>query len=339
MRRIGLAVVLALSLVLVPLVSEAQQAEKLRQVGVLNVGGFTPPPGGPDLAALTANLRSLGWVEGQNYTIVRRYTDGRDDRLPDLAAELVRLKVDLIVAVSTKCALAARQATATIPIVMVQVADPVQSGLVTSLAHPGGNVTGITFMGLVGQSIGRVTAGKELQLLREIAPRVSRLAYLWDLTNPNQVFLRGKVDAPALALGIKVWHIGVQSDSDLDNAMRLVLKERVEAVDFYGSSLVSPPATQRFAEFAVKNRVLTISAFPIFTRMRMGFLMSWGPSFSEQWQRAAHYVDRILKGAKPADLPVEQPTKFELVINLKTAKAMGLTIPQTLLLQADQVIE
>jgi putative ABC transport system substrate-binding protein len=256
-------------------------------------------------------------------------TERRDDRLPDLAAELVRLKVDIIFAVGTPCALAAWQATATIPIVMVLVLDPVHSGLVVSLARPGGNVTGITLMG-------SATAGKEIQLLREIAPRISRVAYIWDLTNPGQTLQKQEADAAALALGIRGWHIGVRTNSELDDAMPLLLKKRTEAVVVYGLP-VSELAMQRFAEFAVKNRLLTVTAVP--DLMRQGLLMSWGPSLGEQWQRAASFVDRILRGAKPADLPVEQPTKFELAINMKTAKAIGVTIPQTLLLQADQVIE
>ena len=314
--------------VAMPLAAGCQQAGKVWQVAILVKGS---PPAGPNpmFDLFVANLRSVGWIEGRNISFIRRFAEGNDDRLKELAAELVRLKVDIIVVTNTSTSIAARQATVTIPIVMTQVADPIGSGLVTSLAHPGGNVTGMSFMA-------RATAGKEIQFLREIAPRISRVTHLWDLTNPGQVLQKSEADAAALTLGIKIQHIAVGTDSDLDNAMTLLLKNRPEAVAV-GGLVVTDTAILRFAEFAVRNQLPTCTAFPRF--VQQGFLLSWGPAIREQWQRAASYVDKILKGAKPADLPVEQPTVFDLVINLKTAKALGLTIPPSVLARADQVIE
>src|SRR5262245_5200043 len=326
MRRIGRAVVLTLSLVLAPLVPEAQSpAGKSWRIGVLL--SLFPPDAEPP-QALRQGLRMLGYVEGQNLVIDWRYAQGRDERLPDLAAELVKLKVDLIVADITLAVRAAMRATSTIPIVMTVSADAVGGGVVASLARPGGNVTGLSIL-LAETSV------KRLQLLKEAVPKVSRVAVLWDQATPFHRTMLKEVEAAAPSLRIQPFAIAVKGRDDLGNALSEATKVRADAL--LVSQGMSPTAQRQLLSFAAKNRLPTMYLRK--EHVSEGGLMSYAPSFSEMFRHSASYVDKIFNGAKPADLPVEQPTKFELVINLKTAKALGLTIPPSVLGRADQVIQ
>jgi len=321
MRRIGLAVALALGLALAPLATDAEQTGRVPKVGFLG--------GAPFIQAFDRGLRELGYTDGQNIVIEQISWAGQDEELPTLAAELVRRKVDLLVAGTTPRALAARNATTTIPIVMVNVADPVASGLVVSLARPGGNVTGLSRVSLD-------LIGKNLELLREAAPVVTRLAVLVNPTHALHPALLNSAKHTAALLTLKLEPVEAAAPKELEHAFSVIARKRVNAL------LVLPDGMfwgerRRIADFALTSRLP--SMFGNTEHAEAGGLMSYAPSSLEPYRRAAYYVDKILKGAKPADLPVEQPTKFELVINLKTAKALGLTIPQTLLLRADQLIE
>jgi len=270
-------------------------------------------------------LREHGYVEGQNIIIECRSALEATDHLPAFAAELVRLKVDVILALGTPSARAAKQATKTIPIVMVYVSDPVESGLVTSLARPGGNVTGLSVLTAD-------LAPKALETLKEAAPSVSRVALLMDPTNPGQTSADRQIDAAAKILGVTLQRFDSRTAASLDATFTTALRQRQQAL------LVFPlPQVQRIAHWGIQNRLPTIAFLP--QHVREGILMCYGPNVAEQYHRGGAYIGKILKGAKPGDLPVEQPTKFELVINLKTAKALGLTIPQSLLLRADKLIE
>src|SRR3989454_497288 len=320
MRLIGLALALALA----PLVAEAQPAEKLARIGYLSLGSAADTP-----KALLQGLRELGYVEGQNLVIEYRYAEGKAERLPDLAAELVSLSVDVIVAGGTPPPLAAKRATRTIPFVMTSAGGPVGSGLVASLARPGGNVTGLS-------TFTRELAAKRLQLLKEVVPGVSRVAVLWNAANPYAVLNMRETEAAAQTLGVQVQSLEVRGPDDFENALPAAIRGRAGAL-----IVVDDPLTfayrMRIADFAARNRLPAMYGFREFAEA--GGLTAFGANLADLYRRAATYVDKILKGAKPSDLPVEQPTKFELVINMKTAKALGLTIPQSLLLRADQVIE
>jgi putative ABC transport system substrate-binding protein len=317
---------LAGGLLVSPLAAEAQQqVGKLSRIGVL-MNLYSPDAHPPQ--ALRQRLRDLGYVEGQNLIIDWRYQLGGTDRLATLAAELVRLKPDVIVADVTVAIRAAMQATSTIPIVMASSADAVGGGLVTSLGRPGGNVTGVTTM------LAEMSA-KRLQLLKEVAPNVSRVAVLWDPAIPWHRALLKEVEAAAPALRLQPAVIAVRNRDDLGDAFSEMTKGRFDAV--FVSHTMTPRARGQMIDLAAKRRMPTM--FMDRDYVAAGGLMSYGSNFSEEFRHAAEYVDKILKGAKPGDLPVEQPTKFELVINLKTAKALGLTIPQSLLQRADGVIQ
>jgi len=323
MRRIGLAVVLALSL-LAPLAVEGQQAGKIPKIGWLAAGsaaGVAPLTG-----AFRQGLRQLGYVEGKDIVIEYRYAEGKFDRLPDLAGEIVHLKVDVIVVAQVDAIRAAKQATATIPIVMIGPGDPVGLGLITSLARPGGNLTGLSFLSTE-------LAGKRLELLKEAFPTISRVAVLGTSGSSQEV---KEIEVAALTLGIHVRAVVVQSPDDFENAFVTIARDNVSALLILRSPLIRTHAT-RIAELAAKKRLPTMYDDKLF--LEAGGLMSYGTDTIGFYSRAAYFVDKILKGAKPADLPVEQPTKFELVINLKTAKALALTIPQAVLLRADEVIQ
>ena len=279
--------------------------------------------------AFQQGLRDLGWVEGANVKIEYRYADGRSERLPELAAELIKLKVDLIVVAVTPDALAAAKATKSIPIVMAAPGDPVETGLVASLARPGGNVTGLAQMGID-------LAGKRLELLKDAAPGISRLAVLWNPQDPISRLVWKEIQLPARQLSIDLHSLEVWSGDQFDAAFASAIAAKGDAI----TALPSPVFVvngQRIAEFAVKNRLPSMFHLPEF--VRAGGLLSYGPDRSDMFRRAATYVDKILKGANPAELPVEQPTKFQLVINLTTANTLGLTLPRLLLMQADEVIE
>jgi ABC-type uncharacterized transport system substrate-binding protein len=319
---------LAGGLLAAPLAAEAQPAGKVLRIGFLSL---TSPSDRPALLdAFRQGLRELGWVEGQNIVIDYRYAEGRVDRLPDLAAGLVRLKVDLIVSWGTQGVTAARNATETIPIVMIAVRDPVGIGLMTSLARPGGNVTGVS--GYAGLEI----VAKQLELLKEIVPKIRRVAILSNPTNAYHQLAIREVNVVARSLGVQLQLLEARGPNEFDGAFAAMARERVGALLVLSDAMLNSHGT-RLADLAARSRLP--AAYGVRESVEAGGFMSYGPSFLDLFRRSAAYVDKILKGAKPADLPVEQPTKFELVINLKTAKALGLTIPPSLLQRADQVIE
>ncbi len=323
-RRTFLGVI-AGGLFAAPLAAEAQQARQIPRVGVLM--NLYPPDADPP-QALRQGLREVGYVEGQNLVIDWRYQLGRADRLPALAAELVRLKPDVIVADATGAVRAAMQATSTIPIVMASSADAVGTRLVPNLGRPGRHVTGVTIL------LEEMSA-KRLQLLKEAVPSVSRVAVLWDPALPWHPAMLKQVEAVAPSLRLQPIAIAVKNRGDFGDAFAEISSARVDAL--FVSETMTPAARKQIVDFAVKNRQPAM--FMNRDYVTAGGLMSYAPDFSDAFRHAAYYVDRILKGAKPSDLPVEQPTKFELVINLKTAKALGVTIPPSLLQRADQVIE
>jgi putative ABC transport system substrate-binding protein len=329
-RPTVVALILALGLLLAPLPADAQQAAgKVYRIGFLSAGGAPTPstPAGA-LDAFRQGLRDLGYVEGQNIAIEYRWAEGQLDRLPDLATELVRLKVDVIVASSTPTALAAKNATRTIPIVFVTAGDPVGSGLVAGIARPGGNITGLS---LLAPEI----VAKQLQLLKEAVPHASRVAVLSNPANPYTALMVKETEAAARSLGMWVQLLGVRGADAFDSAFSAVTKGRASALFVLFDPFLFAHRT-RIAEFANKNRLPAM--YPHREYAETGGLMAYGADIRDNFRRAATYVHKILTGTKPADLPVEQPTKFELVINLKTAKAMGLTIPQSVLIRADEVI-
>jgi len=325
-RRYTLLALLALGAA--PLVAGAQQGGKVPRIGFLSATSPSDRP--PLLDAFRQKLRELGWVEGQNIVIDYRYAEGRADRLPDLAAELVRVKVDLIVSWGTQGVMAAKNATETIPIVMIAVRDPIGTGLIASLARPGGNVTGVS------GSAGLEWVAKQLELLKETVPKIARVAILSNPTNAYHQLAIRELDVAARPLGVQLQLLGARGANEFDGAFAAMAKESVGALLVLSDVMLNSHGT-RLADLAAKSRLP--AAYGVRESVEAGGLMSYGPSFHDSFRRGATYVDKILKGAKPAELPVEQPTKFELVINMKTAKALGLTIPQSVLLRADEVIQ
>jgi putative tryptophan/tyrosine transport system substrate-binding protein len=328
-RDAGLVLLLGpLILGAAPRPAEAQQAGKVYRIGYMSA----PSRASVELVlqAFLRALRDLGWVEGQNLIIEYRWADGKIERLPDFAVELVRQKVDLIVAPAGVAAQAAKKATSSIPIVMMFPADPVELGLVASLGRPGGNVTGTTL------SPGPEIFGKQLQILKEVVPRASRVAVL---SNPADAGLASQVQAvetAARSLGIHLQRVEARGPEEFDSAFAAMVRERAEALLLSGSATFLVHRT-RIAEFAVKGRLPTMNTYR--EMVEAGGLMAYGLNMTDFIARSAVFVDKILKGAKPAELAVEQPTKFELVINLKTAKAIGVTIPPSVLARADEVIQ
>jgi len=310
-----------------PRAAGAQQLSKVPRIGLL--GTDSPAGAANRLEDFRQGLRDLGYVEGQNIAIEYRWAEGRVERVPDLAAQLVGLKVDVIVATSSPMALAAKKATRTIPIVFVTAADPVASGLVAGIARPGGNVTGVS---LLAPEI----VARQLQLLKEAVPTVSRVAVLSNPGNSYTTLLVKEIEAAARSLGVRVEIVEVRGVDAFDSAFSAVTKARPGAL-FVLFDPMFFAHRKRIAEIANKNRLPAM--YPHKEYAEAGGLIAYGVDLRDNFRRAATYVDKILKGAKPADLPVEQPAKFELVINLKTAKALGLTIPPSLLQRADQVIE
>ena len=326
LKRVSLIIGLIAACLAVPLAGEAQQqVGKLSRVGVL-MNLYSPEADPPQ--ALRKELRDLGYVEGQNLVIDWRYQLGQSDRLPVLAAELISLKPDVIVADVTVAIRAAMQATSTIPIVMAVSADAVGSGLVTNLGRPGSNVTGVTIM------LAEMTA-KRLQLLKELVPNASRVAVLWDPAIPWHRALLKEVEAAASQLRLQPIVIAVRSRGDLSDTFSAITKSRADTM--FVSHTTTPSARRRLVDFASKNRLPTM--FMSRQYVAAGGLASYGPNFSEGFRHAARYVDKILKGSKPGDLPVEQPTKFELVINANAAKALGLTLAPSVFARADDVIQ
>ena len=306
-----------------PLVTFALQHTKLPRIGIL---GSTY---GTAWDAFRLGLRELGYVEGRNITMEWRWAEGKPDRFPELATELVELKVDLIVTSSTQAALAAKQATSSIPIVMTISSYPEKLGLAESLAHPGGNITG--FSNMAPELI-----GKRLELLKAIAPKVSRVAVLWNPVSRIEPYGFREVLAGASAVGVEIQSVEVRTPDDYPAAFATVTASRADALHAFGNP-VNFKHLQLIADFALRN--LLPSSYEERAFVVAGGLLSYAPSFIDLYQRTASYVDKILKGAKPGDLPIQQPTKFEFVINSKTAKALGLTIARSLLMRADDVIQ
>jgi len=327
MRRIGLAFILALGLAVAPLAPEGQQPPRVAVIGVLDPGNVNP--GSPMLPAFRQGLRELGWVDGQNIRLEQRYAEWKMERLPTLAAELVRLRPDVIFTWTQPAAIAAKQATSMIPIVIGAVTDLVAIGVAESFARPGGNVTGMSMLGAEAEA-------KRLQLLKEGAPSVSRVALLVDPALSSEKDYPIAFADAARQLGVQLLRFDAQNPTDIERAMSAVRQAHVDALLMVDSAMLSTNQN-RITKLAIQYRLPAISRSPGFAQA--GGLFQYGENPRELARRAAVYVDKILKGAKPADLPVEQPTKFELVINLKTAKVLGLTIPQTLLLRADELIQ
>jgi putative ABC transport system substrate-binding protein len=307
--------------------AEAQQPARIHRIGILS------PASGSFFSArdeaFRQRLRELGYVEGKNIFIEYRHAEGKAERLPDLVAELLRLKVDIIVTTGPSTTLAAKKASGTIPIVIASAGDPVGSGLVSSLAQPGGNITGLSLMA-------PDLDGKRLELLKEAFPKVARVAFLWQPGGARGNLALTEMEAAAKALGLKLLSLEVRSLDDFEGAFARAKKERAQALITTTGTLINTQQRQ-VLDFAAKNRLPAIYAYSEF--VEAGGLMSYAPNYADLWRRAAYFVDKILKGTKPADIPVEQPTKFELVINLKTAKQIGLTLSPEFLSRANQVIK
>ena len=328
MRRIGL-VILAVALTLAPLAGDAQQAGKIQKIGWLSDGVRSDRS---DLqGAFVEGLRDLGYEEGRNVVIERRDAEGRIERLPALATEVVKLGVDVIVTAGggVPTTNAAKRATSSIPIVMTEAGDPVATGLVASLARPGGNVTGLA-------SMDPDTSRKRLQLLKVVAPHVRRVAILYNPTFPATVLILKEAQLAASTLGVTILPMEARSREELDSAFARMIKSGGDSLLLMGDPFTSNQR-RRILDLISNHRLPAISQTREF--VESGGLMGYGPSYPEMYRRAATFVDKILKGAKPSDLPVEQPTKFEVIINLKTAKALGLTIPQSILVRADEIIQ
>ena len=304
---------------------EAQPAAKVPRIGVLLVGSA----GGPALEAFRQGLHDLNYIEGKNIIIEYRFAKGNPDRIPDLAADLIHKKVDVIITAGTAQARVIQQATATIPIILAVSGDPVATGLVASLARPGKNITGLSM-------ISPELSGKGLELLKEAVPKIGRVGVLWDSVVPDNTLDFKTTQLAARALGLKLQSLEVRSPEDLEGAFSIVAKQRLDALAVIGGGIINSHQ-KRILAFEAKNRLPAIHEILWFAEA--GGLMAYGVNFADLFRRAATYVDKILKGRKPADLPVEQPKKFELVINLKTAKLIGLTIPPNLLARADKVIQ
>jgi putative tryptophan/tyrosine transport system substrate-binding protein len=307
--------------------AEAQQTGKIFRIGFLVANFPSTNPG--RLEAFRQGLRDLGYVEGKSLVIEWRYAEGKPDRLPALAAELVRLKVDLIVTAGPAATRPAKEATVTIPIVMGFDNDPVGNGFVATLARPGGNITGVS-------TLAPEISGKQLELLKEIVLRLSRVAVFGNSNEPGNAQALREVEVAAGAFGVQLQHLDVRDPKDIETAFRAVNKGRADAILMLNSPVLNPHRTQ-VVNLAVKSRIPVIYGQSEF--VEAGGLMTYGVSFPDLFRRAATYVDKILKGAKPADLPVEQPIKFEFIVNLKAAKQIGLTIPPNVLVRADKVLK
>jgi putative tryptophan/tyrosine transport system substrate-binding protein len=307
--------------------AEAQQATKVPRIGFLGAASASALT--DQLDAFREGLRELGYVEGKNVVVEYRYADGKVDHVPELAAELVALKVDVIVTYQTPSVLALKKASATMPIVFAMLSFPVENGIVASFARPGGNATGLTVLS-------EELNGKRLELLKEAAPKVTRVGVLSNLTNPTQPLEWKEIQAAAQGLGLKLQSLGVRSSNDFDGVFEGALKQRIQALINLPEALFIVQLN-RIVGFAAKNKLPAMYSSSEF--VQAGGLMSYGPIITDLWRRAATYVDKILKGTKPAELPVERPTKFYFLINLKAAKQIGLTIPPNVLARADRVIK
>jgi putative ABC transport system substrate-binding protein len=307
--------------------AEAQQAGKIPRIGFL--GNSTPALEDNLIGPFREGLRDLGYIEGRNILVEYRWAEGKYERFPTLIAELITLKVDVIVTAGTPASLAVKKATTTIPLVMIAVGEPVATGLVASLARPGGNITGLT-------SISPEIEGKRLELLREVVPKISHVAVLWNAGSPVQVIQEKETRDAAQVLGMKMLSLGVRSREEIEEAFATIVRERPAALLVLADRLFLHHRAA-IMDFATKHRLPGVHAYV--ELVEAGGLMSYGPSYAAMHRRAAYFVDRILKGAKAADLPVEAPAKFELVVNLKAAKQIGVTIPPNVLYRADKVIK
>jgi len=323
----GIGFIITLGILLGSLAAQAQQTGNVYRIGFL----------GNSTAALEANLvgpfreglRDLGYVEGRNVLIEYRWAEGKYDRFPALIGELLALKVAVIVTAGTPATLAVKKATTSVPVVMTAVGDPVGTGIVPSLSHPGGNITGLT-------AISTEMDAKRLELLREVVPSVSYIALLWNAASPLQVLAEKQVQAAAQVLRMRVLSLGVKTEEEIKSALAVMARERPDALLVLADRLLLHHRAL-IMDFATRHRLPGVHAYR--ELVEAGGLMSFGPSYADMHKRAAYFVDRILKGAKPGDLPVERPRTFELVINLKVAKALGLTIPQSVLLRGTEVIQ
>ncbi len=323
----GIGFIITLGILLGSLAAQAQQTGNVYRIGFL----------GNSTAALEANLvgpfreglRDLGYVEGRNVLIEYRWAEGKYDRFPALIGELLALKVAVIVTAGTPATLAVKKATTSVPLVMTAVGDPVGTGIVPSLSHPGGNITGLT-------AISTEMDAKRLELLREVVPSVSYIALLWNAGSPLQVLAEKQVQAAAQVLRMRVLSFGVKTEEEIKSALAVMARERPDALLVLADRLLLHHRAL-IMDFATRHRLPGVHAYR--ELVEAGGLMSFGPSYADMHKRAAYFVDRILKGAKPGDLPVERPSTFELVINLKVAKALGLTIPQSVLLRGTEVIQ
>jgi putative ABC transport system substrate-binding protein len=326
MKKAVVVLVMCALLLAFGVVLEAQQIAKIPRIGYLS--GLSPSTSANRREAFLQGLRELGYVEGKNIVIESRYAEGKFDRLPGLAAELVRLKVDIIVTAGPQTTRPAKQATSTIPIVMAQDPDPVGNGFVASLARPGGNITGVA-------TLAPELSGKQLELLKETVPKLSHVAVFGTSTNPGNAQNLREVELAAKAFGVKLQYLDVLSPKDIETAFRAASKGRADGVLMLPGPVLNLQRAQ-LADLTAKNQLPAI--YPQTEYSVVGGLMTYSVNYNDMARRAATYVDKILKGAKPADLPVEQPTKFEFIINLKTAKQIGLTIPPNVLARADKVI-
>ena len=324
--------IIIFALLMVPFVVDAQQPGKIPKIGYLSQFSGPAGPPSPGMKAFLDGLGELGYVEGKNLAIEYRYTEGKNDRLPGLASELVQLKVDLIVTETGGAALQAKKATQTIPIVMEGSGDAVGQGLVASLAHPGGNVTGLT-------ALSPATAGKRLQLLAEVVPKLAHVGVLWGGAGfPVTDRELEETRSAAQPLNVQVSLFEIKSAADVPGAFDVAARQNVQALLLFDMPYLSTRATAaQIAELSTQKRIPMMFQVPVF--VQEGGLISYGVKFTDLNRKAATYVDRILKGASPADLPVEQPAKFMMVVNMKAAKALNVTMPQSVLSQADQVIE
>ena len=326
-KRAASSILVGVILLVVAAIAEAQQPAKVRRIGRVALGAT--PEDSRRIDAFRQGLRQLGYAEGKDIVIESRYADGKPDRLNELMAELIRLKVDVIVTLGPAPTRAAKAATATIPIVMAQDADPVGNGFVASLARPGGNITGLS-------TLAPEISGKQLELLKETVPKLSRLAVVGSSTIPGHALSLREIGLAAGALNVQLQYLDVLEPKDIETVFRAASNQRAEALIVFGGSIIAAQRT-RILQFAVKSRLPAIYSGQ--ATVDAGGLMSYGVNQSDLDRRTATYVDKILKGAKPADLPVEQPKKFDFVINLNAAKQIGLTIPPNVLVRADRVIK
>jgi putative ABC transport system substrate-binding protein len=327
-KATALSILIAIVVLAFGLIAEAQQAEKVPRIGYLS--GSPPSSIAERIEAFRQGLRELGYMEGKNIVIEWRSAEGKRDRLPALATELVHLKVDVIVTAGPLVTRAAKQATSTVPIVLTQDPDPVGNGFVASLARPGGNITGLS-------SLAPGPTGKQLELLKEIVPKLSRVAVFETSTRPGNAQTLREVELAAGAFGVQLQYLDILSPKDIETAFQAAVRERADGALWFVTGSIGNPHRKKIADLAVSSRLPVI--YNLRDHVEAGGLMFYGVNVVDLDRRAATYVDKILKGRKPADLPVEQPTKFEFIVNLKTAKEMGLTIPPNVLVRADKVIK